>query len=296
MIESISDSCKYHEDISLFRDAVIATAREHGFRTSLVEKDYYCSLLLAYLCRDSKTSLVFKGGTALSKVYADFYRLSEDLDFVISVKADSARSVRSKAAKPLKPIIDAIPKVLPNIRLKESLKGHNNSKQYIAFVEYDSVVAEQVQHIKIEIGLREKVELPVEKALIRTLLKDPFKKTSVMPEFHIPVMAFQEAYAEKLRAALTRKEPAIRDFYDIFHAVKQLKLEVVGDQFLALVTKKLAVPDNLPIDLSPQRKELLKTQMGVELRDVLRPSDYDTFNLDEVFGIIVAVAEKLRKS
>lgn len=123
MIKSIFDEYKYHEDGSLFRDAVIATAREYGFRTSLVEKDYYCSLLLAHLGRDVGTSLVFKGGTALSKVYADFYRLSEDLDFVIPIKTDRARSVRSKAAKPLKPIVDMIPRVFPKIRVKESLKA-----------------------------------------------------------------------------------------------------------------------------------------------------------------------------
>jgi len=296
MIKSISDGFKYHEDRSLFREAVIFTAREHGFRTTLVEKDYYCSLLLAYLCRDSETSMVFKGGTALSKVYADFYRLSEDLDFVIPVQTDSARSVRSKAAKPLKPIIDGIPKIFPSMRVEEPLKGYNNSKQYIALVEYPSVVAEQLQQIKIEIGLREEVERPVEQGVIRTLLQDAFKKTPVMSEFRIPVMAFHEAYAEKVRAALTRRTPAIRDFFDIFHAVKQLKLDVFEDQFLALVTKKLAVPDNSPIDLSPQRKELLKAQMGVELRDVLRQSDYDNFNLDEAFGIAVSVAERLEKA
>ncbi|OGQ46421.1 MAG: hypothetical protein A3H42_00055, partial [Deltaproteobacteria bacterium RIFCSPLOWO2_02_FULL_46_8] len=269
MIKSISDSCKYHEDASLFRDAVIATAREHGFRTSLVEKDYYCSLLLAYLCNDSKTSMVFKGGTALSKVYTDFYRLSEDLDFVIPVQIDSARSVRSKAAKPLKSIIDGIPEVFPNMRIEESLIGHNNSKQYIAFAAYPSAVAEQAQHIKIEIGLREEIERPVEQGTIRTLLRDPFKKTPVLPEFHISVMAFHETYAEKVRAALTRRTPAIRDFFDIFHAVKTLKLDVFEDQFLKLVSKKLKVPDNGPVDVSSPKKKLLNTQMEVELRSVL---------------------------
>ncbi len=181
------------------------------------------------------------------------------------------------------------------MRIKQSLRGYNNSKQYIAFVEYSSVVAEEVQHIKIEIGLREEVERPVGKGKIRTLLQDAFKKTTVLPEFGIPVMAFEEAYAEKTRAALTRRKPAIRDFFDIFHAVKQLKLNVFEDQFLALVTKKLAVPDNSPIDLSSQRKDILKAQMGMELRTVLRENDYDNFNLDEAFGLAVSIAERLRK-
>jgi predicted nucleotidyltransferase component of viral defense system len=39
-------------------------------------------VLLEYLAAVDE-ALVFKGGTCLAKVYADFYRLSEDLDFVI---------------------------------------------------------------------------------------------------------------------------------------------------------------------------------------------------------------------
>ena len=45
--------------------------------------------------------LVFKGGTCLSKVYADFYRLSEDLDLVVPVPIDARRSARSELAAPL---------------------------------------------------------------------------------------------------------------------------------------------------------------------------------------------------
>ena len=51
---------------------------------TLIEKDYYCSLILNYFF-NGDTSLVFKGGTCLSKVYVDFYRLSEDLDLIITV-------------------------------------------------------------------------------------------------------------------------------------------------------------------------------------------------------------------
>lgn len=293
MTQSSSDFCRFHLDPPLFREAVLFTARERDFSTTLVEKDYYCSLLLSHLCSDSTTPLVFKGGTCLSKVYADFYRLSEDLDFVISTKSDATRSMRSRAAKPLGHLVDSIPKAFPGMRIEQPLRGHNNSKQYIAFVEYPSVVAEEVQHIKVEIGLREEVERPVGKGKIRTLLQDAFKKTAVFPEFDIPVMALEEAYAEKFRAAMTRRTPAIRDFYDIFHVVKMLKFDVFEEHFLKLVSKKLKVPGNDPVDVSPQRKELLKAQVEVELRSVLREDDYDRFNLDESFEIVSTIAGKL---
>ncbi len=46
--------------------------------------------------------LVFKGGTCLSKVHAEFFRLSEDLDFCISVRPDATPSDRRQAASPIK--------------------------------------------------------------------------------------------------------------------------------------------------------------------------------------------------
>ena len=71
----------------LFREALGYTEASTGFQASMIEKDYYCSLILDRLF-DADTDLVFKGGTCLSKVYTDFYRMSEDLDFVLPVPVE----------------------------------------------------------------------------------------------------------------------------------------------------------------------------------------------------------------
>jgi len=73
-----------HEDADQFRSCIAFTAKEKDFAPNLVEKDYFCSLVLSALdgCGDD---LVFKGGTCLGKVFLDFFRLSEDLDFGISL-------------------------------------------------------------------------------------------------------------------------------------------------------------------------------------------------------------------
>ncbi len=63
-------------------------------------------------------------------------------------------------------------------------------------------------------------------------------------------MTLQEAYAEKIRAAITRKEPAIRDFFDVFHAIRKRELNTQDPDFLSMVKAKLDVPGNVPIDLS----------------------------------------------
>ena len=85
-----------HEDAPLFRQAVTFTAAETGFNARLIEKDYFCSVLLQQLGRAAPT-LVFKGGTCLAKVHTGFYRLSEDLDYSIGMPLDATRRERSQA-------------------------------------------------------------------------------------------------------------------------------------------------------------------------------------------------------
>ena len=55
----------------------------------LIEKDYFCTvLLLDHLCHGGGEDLVFKGGTCLTKVHSELYRLSEDLDYTIPVPVE----------------------------------------------------------------------------------------------------------------------------------------------------------------------------------------------------------------
>ena len=91
-----------HEDVALFREAVQFTAAESGFAARLIEKDYFCTVLLAYLSGAAGNELVFKGGTCLAKVHSELYRLSEDLDYTIPVPVDAPRTERSKRVERVK--------------------------------------------------------------------------------------------------------------------------------------------------------------------------------------------------
>lgn len=68
-----------HRDETLFREALTATAAATGFPAPLIEKDYFCSVLLQQLATQA-TPLVFKGGTCLAKVHTSFYRLLHAAD------------------------------------------------------------------------------------------------------------------------------------------------------------------------------------------------------------------------
>ena len=103
----------YHEDQQCFREALTLTAAASGFNPRLIEKDYYCSLVLRDLATLFEQGLVFKGGTCLSKVYAEFFRLSEDLDFAILLRPDATRSNRRRAVTPVRDHLTGTPSRLP---------------------------------------------------------------------------------------------------------------------------------------------------------------------------------------
>lgn len=282
-----------HQDREFFREAVLYTAGRTGLSAALVEKDYFCTVLLDYLYQCEDTPLVFKGGTSLSKVWADFHRLSEDLDFAISVPFAAPRSARRQNIEPVKRQIQRIATEVPAFTLAEGLTGHNNSTQYIAQVTYASAVEISAARIKIEVGLREELVRQPMRLPARTLLANPFTRGPAVPELILKTLDMQEAYAEKLRAALTRREPAIRDFYDIYYAVTHLDLDLKDRSFMALVQKKLAVPDGDPIDISRRRREALHRQVEAQLRPVLRPQDFSSFQLDRVFERVAEAGTRI---
>ena len=89
-----------HEDQTFFREAVLFTAGQTGLNATLIEKDYFCTVLLKYLYDQPDSTLIFRGGTCIGKVYAAFYRLSEDLDFLISTPFDPHREPGEVAPHP----------------------------------------------------------------------------------------------------------------------------------------------------------------------------------------------------
>jgi len=280
----------HNTDPDIFREALAHSEATTGFTATLIEKDYYSSLILQYLF-DSDTSLVFKGGTCLSKVYADFYRLSEDLDLIIPVTADTSRYQRRAEMDPVKRVFEKLPTIVPGLTISEMFKGHNECRQYIGYLEYQSAVIEKQEKIKIEVGLREPLLSRGESRTARTIVVNPFNDQPLLPAFTVRAMAVKEAYAEKFRAAMTRKDPAIRDFYDLFYAVRKIRLDSQDPDFLSMVKAKLKVPGNAHVDVSAERKLELDRQLEGQLKPVLRPADFAMFNFDEAFELVWSMAK-----
>jgi predicted nucleotidyltransferase component of viral defense system len=292
MAKPESVAIRFHEDVALFREAVNFTAAETGFAARLIEKDYFCTILLAHLARAAgNNKLVFKGGTCLAKVHAGFYRLSEDLDFVIPVPVDTSRAGRSRQAAGLKEAVAGLPSKIPCFRVVEPVMGANNSTQYIGVVGYTSLLGRQSETIKIEVGLREPLLTPKADVEARTILLDPVSNEPMVSPIQVRCISRVEAFAEKFRAALTRREVAIRDFFDIDYAVRKLALLPQDGEMVRLVKSKIAVPDNDPVDVSEQRLAALRRQIEPQLKPVLRERDFAEFDLDRAFKTVAEMAK-----
>jgi predicted nucleotidyltransferase component of viral defense system len=270
-----SPGLRSHEDTDRFQDALQHTAATLGFRAALIEKDYFCSVVLQALGPAFDDGLVFKGGTCLSKVHAGFFRISEDLDLVVPIAEDARRSERRKRIEPHKTHFDALAKKLGVLQIEKPLDGRNLSKQYVGRLTYRSVVSGQTESIKIEIALREPAIDPIEKREAQTVLIDP--SGTSLPSVVVSTLSTRELYAEKLRAALTRRDPQIRDFFDVDHAVR------------------IMMPGNQPPDCSDARYEALRMQLGAQLEPVLRAEDFQAFDLDRAFEAVKRVNAALAK-
>ncbi len=289
------DSLNLHiKDPDIFREALSHSEAATGFTANLIEKDYYCSVVLQYLFQD-ETSLVFKGGTCLGKVYTDFYRLSADLDFIVPIATNETRSQRRARMAPIKHLFNALPTEVPGVDISQAFRGHNDSRQYIGYLEYQSAVIEKQETIKIEVGLREPLLAASVYGMAETILvSNPFTSPpDRYPAIKINAMAMEEAYAEKVHAALTRREPAIRDYFDLFRASREVGLDFSNPNFINMVRDKLKVPGNEPIDISSERKQELERQLDGQLKPVLRPDDFERFNLDEAFDFACEIAKAI---
>lgn len=75
---------KLHHNKEVFAEAIVSTAEYLGIKEVFVEKDYWVTYVLKNLSQSKhKGTVVFKGGTSLSKAHRLINRFSEDIDLAI---------------------------------------------------------------------------------------------------------------------------------------------------------------------------------------------------------------------
>ena len=290
-----------HKDKPLFKDVVSMTANRTGFRASLIEKDYYLTLILSKLSELSQ-DLIFKGGTCLNKIYYSYYRLSEDLDFSMRLpEYSTTRGNRRKSIQPIKDKIEVFVEKL-GFHIEDIEKaGRNESKQYVYYFTYKSILQPADQLIKFEIGLRFNPICAVKKMKIQHKFLHPFTGEPLFDGGEVNCMSLNEIVSEKLRAAALRKNIAPRDFYDLDLIIRN-KFELADKEVVELFKKKIA-EDGGNLDLTKYHNNLgrsnneisdMRSRVEKELFDVLTADERENFNLDKALERINKVMGKIK--
>jgi len=175
-----------------------------GFNLWQTEKDYLQHIFLMFLSVESEKELVFKGGTALQKVYG-LNRFSLDLDF--TSRNNNEEEIIKKVAKDIKNFgydaevskVEEFRNISKTLTLK--IKGP-------LFDGTDRSIAS----LRIEVSLRKDLFLEPEVKEVVPIYPD------IRP-YLIQVMQLEEILAEKVRAILYRGRAS--DLYDLWFLIKK---------------------------------------------------------------------------
>jgi len=199
------------------RKELLAKAREKKLNLNIVEKDYVLGWLLWGFSQFD--SLVFKGGTALSKIYfPEIWRLSEDLDFSL---LDDNFAVISESTQEKFKLIEK------KSRIKFNLKSKYSNPDYLQLkIQYHGVISRN--WVKADFMKNDIVDKPLKKSLK--------KEYSDYEDFRIKVESLEEIFCSKFRTVIERKK--CRDFFDLW---KLTKLSVDIKKVKKILDKKLEV-------------------------------------------------------
>lgn len=258
---------------------------EWGLREDVIEKDYVIGWVLWGISKEKDLSAnwAFKGGTSLKKCYIETWRFSEDLDFTVMPNG------------PYKPE-DVEPLIQRVLERVHDESGIDFSIRPLKFKHADKYLytegsiyyrgprnSPSPARIKLDISGLEKIACP-------TVLRDishPY--SDALPEASkVRCYAFEEVYAEKLRAMGERGRP--RDLYDIVLLYRRRDLRAEPKVIKSVLDKKcefknVQIPTLSSIQNATTKSELIsewENMLGHQLQ-VLPPFDDFWNELPNIF-------------
>lgn len=225
--------------------------RNKNIINNAVEKDYWVSMVLrAIFSLPYADSLVFKGGTSLSKGWGLIERFSEDVDLAIDrqylgfAEIETKRQ-QSKLRKESKRFIDGTFATDLEHKLKEfGLTEHchlvvpqtsvSDLDPVAVFVKYHSILKDKNPYIqewvKVEISCRSLME-PSEMIKMRSIIEDAYPNDEFSwPEFAVPTVIPGRTFLEKIFLlheefnrpnGCTHLERITRHIYDVVQMMNQ---------------------------------------------------------------------------
>lgn len=208
-------------------------ARELGVRVGYAEKNYVNSWILwAIYTSPYGENLLFKGGTALSKLYfPETWRYSEDLDFGVKGNYDGDEETLSAA----------LAEATRRSGITFEITEHHESQQedypthYVDIdIQYAAILG-QKNTTSLDVMIDEYIEFDA---------ADHVHQYEDIPEFGLTAYSIEEIFAEKLRALYQRARA--RDYYDLYRMLTDASIET---SFIVPAFEAKCAHDDLDIDL-----------------------------------------------
>ena len=219
-------------------------AKRNKVILDVIEKDYAQSYVLAGLMSQPvlKETLVFKGGTALKKMFFGSYRFSEDLDFSViqALNREELEEIILQATDDTRKLLEPYGQFSVEVkRLRETNPHPRGQDAFNILVRYPWYRG-QVCSIKIEITRDEPVILD---PLIRPIIHEYEEDFNVL----VRCYRIEEIVAEKMRSLLQSQErllegrwtrPRSRDYYDLWRLLKDFGAELDTSELTPLLKGK----------------------------------------------------------
>ena len=219
-----------HNKTNEFEELIELTSEYVNVPSAAVRKDYFITLILKKLSEsDFLGSVVFKGGTSLSKCYPESIdRFSEDIDLTyIPEDGLSDRQINRK--------LKAIEKILIESAKHETINEERNDTNKSCFVWFNDEYKES-EKVKLEIGCSLRPH-PYSLKELRSYIHDyldSIQEVEAIKEYHLTVVKvnvldIQRTFIDKLLAVKKHAVSAtlqdkVRHIYDV---VKLYQLEEI---------------------------------------------------------------------
>jgi predicted nucleotidyltransferase component of viral defense system len=219
----------------------------------LLEKDYVLTELLKALAQTPKLSevLVFKGGTALRKIYFAGWRYSEDLDF--TAKGDMTEAELREELNNWYLQVEQVSQIRLTTKMLHKPNGYARIRvQFLGPLSYPGMIF-------MDLSFDEPICLDPDR---RKVLTAPFSSSGQK----VLVYPLEELLAEKMRSLLERGKS--RDYYDVWRLLKEQHSNL-NFKLLATVLLKKLMHKGISIrsidDFLPRNTGGLKRYWGKDL-------------------------------
>ncbi|HCF64434.1 MAG TPA: hypothetical protein DEU93_10040 [Chitinophagaceae bacterium] len=241
-----------------------------GVRDQQIEKDYILSWILFGISKHGQlsTTIVFKGGTVLKKVYFENYRFSEDLDFTLlnaDTTAGSAQASNEQIFAWFKEVFEFI-KDEANIPLEIINNNEHEDGGINFYISYVGPLGGQGNNKKVKVDISRSEQLVFEPKM-----NDVFIDYSDLEEHQLLCYPLEEVLVEKMRSVMQRMQA--RDFYDIWFLLEQHNMDAAFNmkEFENKCASKKLKHSDFPKKLGerlPQYKARWKSSMSEQIKDL----------------------------